>query len=276
MFDFDLFNLLSQYDFDNNLPVWGIAAGITYFFTLILALEKGARKGISIEYSFNLVAVSATGALLGGRIAYLLIYQQPLEITSLLNWNEILYKGNLNIVGGYVGGLVSAWFYLRGFDIVAKSEKSWVTFFDSFLSVIPLGLAFGYVGVFLSNINKGLESSSSYPWLFSFNAKQIHPWALYLAVGYLILFMVLYILNGLMYSFRRPGYITSVFVIGVSIIHFFVDFWQTYNPQYGLPRMFGLTITQWFSTITILLAILAILLFRSKGKIIYSEENIQA
>lgn len=276
MFDTEILALLSQYDFNNSLPLWGISAAVTYFFTLILSLEKGARKGISIEYSFNLVAASAIGALLGGRIVYLLIYKQAIDWTSILNWNEIFYKGNLSIVGGYLGGLALAWFYLRGFDVVSKSKKTWITFFDSFLSVVPLGLTFGYVGVFFSDINKGLESNSSYPCLFYFNNTRVHPWGVYLAVGYLILFMILYVLNRRMYGFRRPGYITSVFVIGASINHFIGDFWQTFNYQYGLPRILGLTVTQWFACIVFLSAVITVLLFKSKSEIIYSDENIKA
>lgn len=274
MFDFEWLNFIIQYDL-NNLPIWGIAAVITYFFILILSLEKGVNKGIPIDYSFHLVTFSTIGSLLGGRFVYLLIYQQNIDWASILNWNDIFYKGNLNIVGGYLGGLLLSWFYLRGFDVVSSTKKSWLIFFDSFLEVIPIGLTFGYIGVFLSNINKGLESSADYPWLVFFNGKQIHPWGLYLAFGYLILFTILYTLNSRTYSFRRPGYITSFFVVGASIIHFVVDFWQSPSYQYGLPRIAGLTTTQWFASITICVAIIVVLLFRSKIETVYSEENIE-
>ncbi|MEY3471078.1 MAG: prolipoprotein diacylglyceryltransferase [Candidatus Parcubacteria bacterium] len=263
MIDLNLFDLVSQYN--TNFPAWGVAFLFSYCLILILSLEKGARKGIILEDVFNLVLVATIGALLGGRVSYLLIYQQNVDWPTILSWGEIFYKGNMNIVGGYLGGIVAAWFYLKAFDVVERAEMSWLRFFDSFLYIIPLGLSFGYIGVFFSNIYKGSQALADYPWLLPFNDSYIHPWGLYLSIGYLIIFVLLYVLNQRIYNFRRPGYITTVFLILVSSMHFIVDFWQTSNIQYGLPRVIGLTITQWFSLSILFVTGLVALFLRARA-----------
>jgi len=254
------------YQYQSDIPIWGSVAALSFCLILILSLEKAKRKGVAGDDIFSLVSVTALGGLLGARIAYLYIHQADINFFSTLSWGEVFYKGHLNIVGGYLGAVITGWFYLQGFAALQRSKMSWLRFFDTFLDIISLGLAFGYIGVFLVSIEKGAISNNYYPWVFPMNDSYIHPWGLYIAAGYLFLFMILSILNKRLYEFRRPGYLTSVFVLGVSTIYFLADFWQTTDLAYGDPRIIGLTITQWVAIIVIFITGLTLLFRRARNR----------
>jgi prolipoprotein diacylglyceryltransferase len=261
---YQVIDLFTQYQ--SNFPIWGFAAVFSFCLILILSLEKAVRKGVSGDDIFGLVSITGIGGLLGSRIAYLLTHQVNIDFVSTLSWGEVFYKGHLNIVGGYLGAVIVGWFYLQGFSVLQRSKMSWLRFFDTFLYIIPLGLAFGYIGVFFVSISKGAITNQAYPWVFPMNDGYIHPWGLYIAAGYLFLFMILFILNQRLYEFRRPGYLTSVFVLGVATIHFFADFWQNIDLAYGDPRIIGLTLTQWVSLIIIFITGLTILFRRARNQ----------
>jgi phosphatidylglycerol:prolipoprotein diacylglycerol transferase len=254
------------YQYQSNIPIWGFAAALSFCLILILSLEKAKRKGVSGDDIFALVSVTALGGLLGARIAYLLIYQTNVDFVSTLSWGEVFYKGHLNIVGGYLGAVIAGWFYLQGFAALQRSKMTWLRFSDTFLYIVPLGLVFGYIGVFLVSISKGAITDQGYPWVFPMNDSYIHPWGLYISAGYLFLFMILFILNQRLYEFRRPGYLTSVFVLGVSTIHFLADFWQNTDLAYGDPRIIGLTITQWGALIVVIITGLTLLFRRARNR----------
>jgi prolipoprotein diacylglyceryltransferase len=264
MSSYQVIDIFTQYQ--SNFPIWGSAAVFSFCLILILSLEKAKRKGVPGDDIFGLVSITALGGLFGARIAYLLIHQANVDIVSTLSWGEVFYKGHLHIVGGYLGAVIAGWFYLHGFAALQRSKMSWLRFFDTFLYIIPLGMAFGYIGVFLVSIWKGAITNQVYPWVFAMGDSYIHPWGLYIAAGYLFLFMILFILNQRLYEFRRPGYLTSVFVLGVASIHFFADFWQTTDLVYGDPRINGLTITQWISLAVIFITGLTILFRRERNK----------
>jgi phosphatidylglycerol:prolipoprotein diacylglycerol transferase len=254
------------YQYQSNVPIWGFAAVFSFCLILVLSLEKAKRKGVLGDDIFGLVSVTALGGLLGARIGYLYVYQANIDFVSTLSWGEVFYKGHLNIVGGYLGAVITGWFYLQGFAVLQRSKMTWLRFFDTFLYIIPLGLAFGYIGVFLVSISKGAITNQAYPWVFPMNGYYIHPWGLYIAAGYLFLFMILFILNQRLYEFRRPGYLTSVLVLGIASIHFLADFWQNTDFLYGDPRIIGLTITQWVSLIVIFITGLTLLFRRARNR----------
>lgn len=264
MLNLQFLEFLSEYNL--NLPIWGISLLFAYSLVLILSLEKATRKGVPTKDIFNLGSIVAISGMLGARMLYLATVQIDLEWGNILSWDEIFYDGKLNIIGGYLGGLVGGWFYLQGFDAIKRSGMSWLRFFDTFLPIIPIGTIFGYIGILFITINKGAISTTEYPWLLLVGDTYVHPWALYIAfLGYIILFIIMVFLYHKLYKFKRSGYITASFVLGVSLIHFITDFWQTTDPQYSILRINGLTITQLIAIFIIILTIIGLLLIRYKS-----------
>ena len=243
---------------------WGLFFLGGFLLVLILSIEKATRKGVNKDDIFMFVTISALSGLLGARIFYLLLNQIPVDLETALSWGEVFYAANVHIIGGYLGAVIAGWLYLQGFSVIQRSRMSWLRFLDSFLYIVPLGMMIGYLGVFITNPSTGIESSIIYPWTIFIGNTTIHPWALYVSSAYLLLFMILVILHNKMYDFRRPGYLTSFFVIGVSAIHFITDFWYKPDSLYESTQTFGLTMTQWFSLGVLCIAGLTILFMREK------------
>ncbi len=263
MLNLQFLEFLSEYNL--NLPIWGISFLFAYSLVLILSLEKATRKGVPTKDIFNLVSIVAISSMLGARMLYLATVQVDLDWVNILSWGEIFYDGKLNIIGGYLGGWVGGWFYLQGFDAIKRSGMSWLRFFDTFLPIIPIGMIFGYIVLLFITIDKGAISTNEYPWLLLVGDTYVHPWALYIAFGYIILFIIMSFLYNKFYDFRRSGYLTAFFVVGVSLIHFITDFWQTTDPQYSILRINGLTITQLIAIFIIILTTIGLLLIRYKS-----------
>lgn len=263
MLNLQFLEFLSEYNL--NLPIWGVSFLFSYILVLILSLEKATRKGFPTDDMFNLVNIVAISGVLGARMLYLATVQVDLDWVNILSWGEIFYDGKLNIIGGYLGGLVGGWFYLQGFDAIKRSDMSWLRFFDTFLHIIPIGMIFGYIGILFITINKGVIATNEYVWLLLVGDNYIHPWALYIALGYIILFVIISLLYNKLYDFRKSGYLTAFFILGVSLIHFITDFWQTTDPQYGILRINGFTITQLIAIFIIIITIISLLLIRYKS-----------
>lgn len=249
---------LGNYQF--NFPVWGLSVLFAYVLVLILSLEKATRKGIHTEDIFKLANITILGGIIGGRIFYLYTQQYDIDWQTVFSWGEVFYSGDVSIIGGYLGALIVALIYIQSFSLIYNSKMSWLRFFDTFLYTIPIGMVFGYIGIFFSNIEEGIISNIAYPWLIQIGDNLVHPWALYVALGYLILFIILAVLNSRFYQFRKPGYLTLTFIIGVSIIHFITDFWHTYSLGVDLLKVGGLSITQIVTLITATLASIVILI----------------
>ena len=247
-----------------NLPIWLVSFIFSYSLTLILSLEKATRKGIPTKDIFNLVSIVAISSIIGARMMHLAIIQTDINWVNVLSWGEIFYDGKLNIMGGYLGGFIAACFYLQGFDAIKRSGMSWLRFFDTFLPVLSIGMTFGYIGMFFVNINNGIITSTQYPWLVMMGDSYVHPWALYVAVGYLLLLSIQSIVYNMSYRFRKSGYMTVLFVLGVSSIHFITDFWKNTDTQEGMSIISGLTITQVFSLGIFLITLIGLIMIKIK------------
>lgn len=263
MFNLQFLEFFNTYDF--KLPFLGVLFLFVYSLMLIFTLEKASRHGVSRKDIFNLVTIVAISGIVGGRIVYLYASSQlGMNWLSILDLREIFYKGNLNIVGGYLGGVIFGSFYLQGFDALRKSGMSWLKFFDTFLPIVPIGMIFGYLGLFFVTINKGAVSEITYPWVVMNGGNDVHPLALYISFGYLILLIIISILYNKLYNLKKSGYLTLTFIIGVSFIHFITDFWQTTDLKYGLPRIMGLTITQIVALLVLLIISSTLVFLRNK------------
>ena len=254
---------------DSSVPWFAIFTGMALFLVLALSLEQAKRKGHSTDDVFGLIASGFIGGILGARLAYL-VWTDPVSLDwqTTFSWQQVMYEAEVHIVGGYLGAMIAGWFYLEGFSVIKRAKVTWLRFLDSYLYILPLGMAFGYIGVFLSRYMSGLETTANYPWLIlnPTGDSYLHPWALYISFGYLFLFMVFYLLRQKSYRFRASGYLTSAFIIGASLIHFVADFWYTTNLEYGLGRVLQLTITQWISLAVVIITGMAILFIREGAR----------
>ncbi len=110
-----------------------IAGGILLYFS--------ARRKIPTDLIPGLIFWALTGALVGARLLYFVLYFEAFN-----RWYELffLWQGGLVSFGGLAGGLVTAAFYLK-----YKKQSVWL-WFDATAAPFFLGWAIGRVGCFLT------------------------------------------------------------------------------------------------------------------------------
>jgi len=166
------------------------------------------------------------GVVLGGRLGYVLFYdlkaylQSPLDILAV-------WKGGMSFHGGLIGVIVSVILYGRNYKL-----PFWgIT--DILTVSVPIGLGLGRLGNFINGELFGRVTQV--PWGMVFpegGPLPRHPSQLYEAfLEGVILFLLLWILKDRFKN--RTGVLSSIFLIGYSIIRFALEFFREPDPQLG-------------------------------------------
>jgi phosphatidylglycerol:prolipoprotein diacylglycerol transferase len=132
---------------------YGIMLGIAFFvgwsFTVLLA----ERDGYDRKLSSNAVFWAIVGALFGARIFFFFTAtDDPLTFANFFKFSE----GGLVAYGGYIGGILGAWGYMRW-----KGASFW-GFADSAAPQLALGLGIVRVGCFLYGCDYGTRSEGPF------------------------------------------------------------------------------------------------------------------
>ena len=135
----------------------GIGLGWWY---LVRAAAR-AQPSWTSEAVADVVFFAALGAVLGGRIGYILFYDLAAYIAEPLNIFK-LWQGGMSFHGGLIGTIVALlWF-------AAKTRRHLLTVSDFLLPALPIGLGLGRVANF---INQELWGAPSLvPWAVVFSS----------------------------------------------------------------------------------------------------------
>jgi phosphatidylglycerol:prolipoprotein diacylglycerol transferase len=179
----------------------------------------------------DLLVFVAFGAVLGGRLGYVLFYnlsfflENPLEI-------PVLWRGGMSFHGGLTGAALGVWLFARKVKVPVLSVG------DLCCAVAPLGLFLVRLANFIKPELWGRPTDV--PWAMIFpgaGPEPRHPSQLYeaglegLALG---LIMILAVRSG---AFRRPGLTTGLFVALYGVARIFCEFFREPDPQLGF--LFG-------------------------------------
>jgi phosphatidylglycerol:prolipoprotein diacylglycerol transferase len=201
------------------------------------------------------------GAVLGGRLGYVLFYNLPFYLAHPLaiispfdqqgQWIGIY---GMSYHGGLIGVLVAALFFCR------KNKFNFFSLADFIIPAVPAGYFFGRLGNFINGELFGRITQKSWGMYFPGEVMLRHPSQLYEAFFEgIILFLILWILrNGIKYKNRLlhvPCFM--LYVLGYSGFRFGIEFFRQPDEQLGLFLGF-LTLGQIFSLALILLAILTL------------------
>ena len=142
-----------------DLPIYSYGAMLCTSIVVgwFLTLGLGVRAGLPRELLANCYFVTAIAALLGSRVLYV-----------LSNWNEFrdvldvlaLRRGGLVAYGGFVGGFLGSWWYLRrrGFALLPWADVA--------VPSLASGLLLTRIGCYLFGCDFGKPLSTSAPaWL---------------------------------------------------------------------------------------------------------------
>lgn len=168
------------------------------------------------EQISDLIFYGALGAVLGGRLGYVIFYK-PLEY--LANPLEILKinEGGMSFHGGLLGVILALMLFAR------KTNKRLLDIGDFVAPLAPIGLFFGRIGNFINQELWGKPTDLPWGMVFTTADEQPrHPSMLYEAfLEGVLLFIVLWFIA------KRPrpaGVLSGLFLIGYGLARVLVEF----------------------------------------------------
>ncbi|WP_448510150.1 prolipoprotein diacylglyceryl transferase [Immundisolibacter sp.] len=216
--------------------------GLMYLVGFAAAWWLGRRRvqrrgsGWQVSELGDLIFYCAVGAVLGGRIGYVLFYQPGYYLNHpaaiLQAW-----QGGMSFHGGLIGVLLACWLFGR------KTGRRFFTVTDFVAPLVPTGLMAGRLGNFINGELWGRVTDL--PWGMVFagaGALPRHPSQLYQAAlegG--LLFVIVWL-----YSARpRPVMaVSGVFLVGYGALRFIGEFAREPDAFLGFVAFDWLTMGQ--------------------------------
>ena len=239
--------------------------GLAYIAGIALAwlyLNRRARRAMGnwrSDQVADLVFYGALGAVLGGRIGYVLFYnaveflQAPLTIFAV-------WQGGMSFHGGILGGIVAFAWYARGHGrrLLAVS--------DFVVPAVPIGLGLGRIANFVNQELWGAPTTLPWGVVFSHPAAGSlarHPSQLYEALlEGLCLFVILHLIST---QARAVGTVSAWFLMLYAVFRGAVEFVREPDAHIGYLGWGWVTMGQALS-LPMLVAGLAILIAVSLRK----------
>lgn len=218
--------------------------GVMYILALLLMIWVGRKRAEKISSPWkkhevgDLAFYLFLGAVLGGRIGYMLFYQwhaflqNPLLLLGLSS--EGISWAGMSFHGGVLG-VIAAAFYAK-----FKLKKSFAQIVDFTTPLIPIGLFLGRIGNFINGELWGKPTNQSWGFLFPYAPDYSqgiyrHPSMLYEAfLEGVVLYFILWL-----YTRRpQPSFAPSaLFLLGYGVFRFIIEFYR--EPDSHLGYLFG-------------------------------------
>ena len=188
------------------------------------------------------------GIILGGRLGYVIFYNFDYYINNI---NDIfkIWQGGMSFHGALIGIIFVSILFAK------KNNQNPYAYLDIVAMTAPVGIFFGRIANFINSELYGFETDV--PWAVKFikvDDLYRHPSQLYEATfeGLILFIVLLYFKNkGL---FKRPGLISSFFLIFYSLFRFILEFFRVPDEQLGY-LFFNLTMGQTLSLLFFLIGL---------------------
>jgi phosphatidylglycerol:prolipoprotein diacylglycerol transferase len=237
--------------------------GLMYLLAFVVASWLGTRRvnagrfsGINANAYGDLLFYGMLGAVLGGRIGYVLFY----AFADLLRDPFMLlrvWEGGMSFHGGLLGVIVAVWLWSRAHRMHLFDTLDFVA------PLVPPGLGFGRIGNYIGGELWGKPTGSSYGVLFP-NSPELsaypmeklrdlhasgaldgfarHPSQLYQAfLEGLVMFVLLY---GFSRKARHRYAVSGLFALLYGLFRFVVEFVRVPDAQLGYLAFGWLTMGQ--------------------------------
>ena len=202
--------------------------GITWLaaFSTIYYLINKFQKDIDVNQTSDLMFYSLLGAILGGRVGYILFYSFDQFLANPLSIFAI-WEGGLSFHGGLLGVLVSCYWLSK------KWKMGFFWLMDRVAPFVPPGLGFVRLGNFLNSELLGRPTEVSWGVIFPSDPLGLvrHPSQLYQAFGEGVLLFIYMLIIA-----KRPKPTMSIsghFLIGYGFIRFSTEFFRTPDQHIG-------------------------------------------
>jgi phosphatidylglycerol:prolipoprotein diacylglycerol transferase len=235
--------------------------GMMYLFGFLAAWLLGVlrathRNSWNKDQVSDLVLYCALGAVIGGRIGYILFYKlddylaQPLDIFRV-------WEGGMSFHGGMLGVFVAIWLFGN------KTNRTFFQVSDFVAPLVPIGLFFGRIGNFINQELWGRVTDLPWGMVFPLaGSAPRHPSQIYEALlEGVVLFLILWF-----YSARqRPvARISGLFLLLYGVFRFFVEFTREPDDYLGFVALDWMTMGQLLSLPMIIAGVIIMLLAGSQ------------
>ena len=221
---------------------YSIAYILGIIFGWIYCKKKLIKDNTILKLFDDLLAYIIIGIIIGGRLGYVLFYNLKYYLENI---PEIfmIWNGGMSFHGGLLGVIVATFFFSKKYKI------NLYTFLDLISLSAPIGIFFGRIANFINSELYGKETDVLWSVKFlAIDNLSRHPSQIYEAIlEGLILFVLLNYFAKKNFN-KKPGVISSLFLIFYSIFRFLAEFYRTPDPQVGYI-VFNLSLGQIISTV---------------------------
>ncbi|NIP13768.1 MAG: prolipoprotein diacylglyceryl transferase [Pseudomonadales bacterium] len=228
-----------------------------------LGVRRAPSKGWTREEVADIVFYGAVGAVLGGRIGYVLFYAFEDLIRDPLFLVRI-WDGGMSFHGGLLGTLIALWWF------GSRTSRSFLQVSDFVAPLVPIGLGFGRLGNFANTELPGRATDSVLGVIYPCSAESIrsinplctgqweafarHPSPLYQAFAEgVVLFALVWLVSA---RSSRTGVASGTFLIGYGILRFVTEFFRQPDAHIQFEALEWLTMGQRLSIPMVIVGIL--------------------
>lgn len=207
---------------------YGLLEIISFIIATLWLIRRGQRPHTPWKKSevVDLEFYVAIGAILGGRVGYVLWYNLPYYTQHPLHM-LFIWDGGMSFHGGLLGVVLACWLFAK-----SKVEHAFMPTLDFIAPAVPIGLGLGRIANFVNDQLFGRVSHL--PWAMVFPAGGPQPRQPSQIYEFLLEGVLLFVILAL-YS-RRPrpiGAVGGLFVFAYGVFRFLVEFVRQPDIQLG-------------------------------------------
>jgi len=253
--------ILLKIDHDVGIKSYGAMLMLGFLTGTYAAVRLGRRRGVPSERLVDLGLVILVGAILGARLAFVLMNPD----THFFELKDVLSKGlgGLSFHGGLIGG------FLAGSVYALFTRLDYWRVADCVAPAIAVGYAITRIGCFLNGCCYGKETIL--PWGMRFPDSPdtfpryhiVHPTQLYASImGFLMFGIILLLARGK--SLGRAGRLFMVLLVLEGVERFVMEIYRQPDPNFhGL-----LTPAQWVSIAVFIVGIAGFFLLPKRAAVV--------
>lgn len=203
-------------------------AGFLLGWRYCLSLARHYPKGPGPQLFDDFLTWAVIGTILGGRIGYILFYQNNYYFEHPLEMLQV-WHGGMSFHGGATGVVASAWLFTRARKI------GFLSFTDVLATVTPIGLGLGRIANFVNGELFGRVTDAPWGMVFPRGGDlPRHPSQLYeAALEGLVLFTLMFFLARQEKFRARPGFLSGFFLLGYGAFRTLVECVREPDQQLG-------------------------------------------
>ncbi len=217
----------------------------------------------------DLVFFGAMGAVLGGRVGYVLFYNLDVFLSDPLYLFR-MWEGGMSFHGGLLGVALGVLLFARKFN------REWLDVADFLAPLCPIGIGLGRLGNFINMELPGRVTDSALGLVYTCDAVRgltqtcvgewetiaRHPSPLYQALTEgLLLFILVWMVSA---KPRPAGFVSGIFLMGYGVFRVITENYRSPDGHIGFIAFDWLTMGQILSLPMLIAGILLILWSRSR------------